>query len=325
VALVIAGIAVVVFLIVWAVSGVRVVRPFERGIVERAGRYTATVDPGLHMMIPLVDTVRMVDTREQVLEVAATDVVTKDNVATAVDAAVFYAPTDAEKLVYSVANFTTALDTLAESRLRSVVGDLLLDEAMASRNTIGRALLDDLGEATDAWGVQVSRVEVQRFEPPAEIIAAMQELTRAERRRAALLTEADGERQAAIARAEGERQAKILEAEAEREALALKAEGDAAALRTTADGERYRREVQAAGQAEAIRLVYEAIHDGHATPDVLAGAHIEALRELATGSGTTVVMPCDGAALASALSGLRAGSAATAPHANDLPPPPCPG
>src|SRR5262245_61530131 len=98
VALVIVGIAVVVFLIVWTVSGVRVVRPFERGIVERAGRYRTTVDPGLHMLIPLVDTVRMVDTREQVLGVAAKDVMTKDHVATAVDATVFYAPTDAEKL-----------------------------------------------------------------------------------------------------------------------------------------------------------------------------------------------------------------------------------
>ncbi len=240
-ALVIVGIAVVVLLVVWVVSAVRVVRPYERGVVERVGRYRSTLSPGLRMMMPLVDTVRMVDMREQVLEVPAQDVITKDNVTAGVDAAVFYAPTDPEKLVYSVANFTMALGALTQAGLRSTLADLPLDDALTGHEAIGKVLRDSLDEATATWGVQVRRVEIQRLDPPAEVIAAMQEQTTAERRRMALVTEADGERQAAIARAEGEHQARIFEAEAEREARALRAEGEAAAMRTMADAERYRR------------------------------------------------------------------------------------
>ena len=322
-ALVIVGIALAVLLVVWAVSGVRVVRPFERGVVERVGKYRSTVNPGLRMTIPLVDTVRMVDMREQVLDVTAPDVITKDNVTAGVDAAVFYAPTDPEKLVYSVANFTMALSKLTQTGLRTAVGDMQLDDALTAREVLGLHLRETLDEATDSWGVEVRRVEIQRFEPPPDLVAAMHEQVRAERLRVANVTQADGDRQASIARAEGERQARIFEAEADREARALRAEGDAAAMRTMADAERYRHEVAAAAQAVAIKLVYEAIHEGGATPEVLAATYIEALREMSSGPGTTVVMPGEGTSLTSALAGI----ASLFPRrsaANGLPPLPPP-
>jgi regulator of protease activity HflC (stomatin/prohibitin superfamily) len=329
-ALVIVGIAVAVLLVVWVVSAVRVVRPYERGVVERVGRYRSTLSPGLRMMMPLVDTVRMVDMREQVLVVAALDVITKDNVTAGVDAAVFYAPTDPEKLVYSVANFTLALGALTQAGLRSALADLPLDDALTGQGAIGTILRTSLDEATVTWGVQVRRVEIQRVEPPAEVIAAMQEQTTAERRRMALVTEADGERQAAIARAEGEHQARIFEAEAEREARALRAQGEAAAMRTMADAERYRHEVASAGQATAIKAIDEALRDGQATTEVLAVRYIEALRELSTSPSTKIVVPGDPRSLMSALAGLAelfpAASAATGIRAAcaPLPPPPSP-
>ena len=148
-ALVIVGIAVAVLLVVWVVSAVRVVRPYERGVVERVGRYRSTLSPGLRVMMPLVDTVRMVDMREQVLEVAALDVITKDNVTAGMDAAVFYAPTDPEKLVYGVANFTLALGALTQAGLRSALADLPLDDALAGQEAIGRILRSSLDDA--AW------------------------------------------------------------------------------------------------------------------------------------------------------------------------------
>jgi regulator of protease activity HflC (stomatin/prohibitin superfamily) len=324
-ALVIVGIAVVVLLVVWVVSAVRVVRPYERGVVERVGRYRSTLSPGLRMMMPLVDTVRMVDMREQVLEVAAQDVITKDNVTAGIDAAVFYAPTDPEKLVYSVANFTMALGALTQAGLRHALADLPLDDALTGHEVIGKVLRDALDDTTATWGVQVRRVEIQRVDPPADVIAAMQEQTTAERRRLALVTEADGERQAAIARAEGQRQARIFEAEAEREARALRAEGEAAAMRTMADAERYRDEVASSGQATAIKVIDEALRDGRATPEVLAVRYIDALREMATSPSTKIVLPGDGRSLMSALAGLTelfpAAPAVNRATCGPLPPP----
>jgi regulator of protease activity HflC (stomatin/prohibitin superfamily) len=304
VALVIVGIALFVLLVVWLVSGVRLVRPYERGVVERVGKYRGTVNPGLRITIPLIDTVRMVDMREQVLEVPAQEVITKDNVTATVDAAVFYAPTDPEKLVYNVANFTMALGKLTQTNLRNIVGDLQLDEALTGREVIGDGLRLSLDEATDEWGVRVKRVEVQRIDPPAEILTAMHEQTRSERSRKALVTIADGERQAAIARAEGERQARIFEAEADKEARALRAEGDAAALRTMAEAERYQQELVASARASAIKVVYEAIHESKATPEVLAVTYIDALREISDGQATSIFLPSDSRSVMGSLAGI---------------------
>jgi regulator of protease activity HflC (stomatin/prohibitin superfamily) len=270
VALVIVSIGVLVVLALWILGGVRVVRPFERGVVERFGRFRRTAEPGLRAMRPIVDTMHMVDMREQVLELTSTHVMTKDCVAVDVDAAVFYAPVQPQALLYGVADFRQALTTLAHTAVRTAIGELPVDEALTARGDIGLRLRTILDDASRAWGVEVHRAEVPRVEAPADLVAAMVEEARAERVRDTLVAEAEGERQSTIARAEGERRA-----------AELRAEGERAARRTTAEAD-----------AEAIRILYRAIRDCGVRPDEVAARSVEVLRELAaSGAALTVVLP----------------------------------
>jgi regulator of protease activity HflC (stomatin/prohibitin superfamily) len=246
-------VAIFVLLLVWVLLGVRIVRPFERGVVERLGRYKQTVDPGLRLIVPLIDKVRIVDMREQVVDVPPQEVITKDNVVVSVDAVVYYEPTDPQRLVYNVANFMLAITKLAQTNLRNLIGDMQLDEALTSRDTINMHLREILDDATDAWGVRVKRVEIQRIDPPADVMNSMHEQMKAERQRRAAVTTADGDRQAAITRADGERQAAILRAQANRESQVLTAQGEAEATRALADAERYRQEAVARGQVRVRR------------------------------------------------------------------------
>ena len=233
--------AVVAFLlIVYVASTVRIVRPYQRGVVERLGRYHATVDPGLRMIIPFIDRIRIVDMREQVVDVPPQEVITSDNVVVSVDAVVYYEPTDPQRLIYNVANFILAVTKLAQTNLRNLIGDLQLDEALTSRDSINASLRAILDDATDTWGVRVKRVEIQRIDPPSDVMASMHEQMKAERTRRALVTQAEGDRQAAITRAEGERQAAILRAEAVKQQQILEAEGQAEAVRALADADRFR-------------------------------------------------------------------------------------
>jgi regulator of protease activity HflC (stomatin/prohibitin superfamily) len=214
------------FLFIYVASGVRIVRPYQRGLVEQLGKYKETVDPGLRIIIPFFQNVRLVDMREQVVDVPPQEVITKDNVVVSVDAVVYYEPTDPQRLVYNVGNFILAITKLAQTNLRNVVGDLQLDEALTSRDKINTALRQILDDATDKGGVRVVRVEIQRVDPPPDVMASMHEVMKAERNRRAIVTEAQGSREASITRAEGEKAAAI-----------LTAEGAAAATRMTADAE----------------------------------------------------------------------------------------
>lgn len=293
-----------VLLIVYVAASVRIVRPYQRGVIERLGRYHTTADPGLRLIIPFVDKIRLVDMREQVVDVPPQEVITSDNVVVSVDAVVYYEPTDPQRLIYNVANFILAVTKLAQTNLRNLVGDLQLDQALTSRDSINanlRAILDD---ATDTWGVRVKRVEIQRIDPPADVMMSMHEQMKAERTRRATVTEAEGTRQAAITRAEGERQAQILRAEAFRQQQILEAEGQAEAVRALAEAERFRQETTALGQAEATRQVYRAIHDGDPTPDLLAIKYFEALAQIANGTATKIFLPADTSSLLGALAGV---------------------
>jgi regulator of protease activity HflC (stomatin/prohibitin superfamily) len=309
---------IALFILLWAVSGIRIVRPYQRGIVERLGKYKETVDPGLRVIIPLVDTLRLVDMREQVVDVPPQEVITKDNVVVSVDAVVYYEPTDPQRLVYNVANFMLAVTKLAQTNLRNLVGDMQLDEALTSRDSINMHLRQILDDATDTWGVRVKRVEIQRIDPPPDVMHAMHEQMKAERTRRALVTQAEGDRQAAITRAEGERQAVILAAEAFKQQQILTAEGEAQATRARADAERYRNEATAAGEAEAVRLVYQAINTSGATPEVLTVKYLESLAKVADGQATKIFLPAD---TSSALGGLAAVAELFRGN-GDLPPPP---
>jgi regulator of protease activity HflC (stomatin/prohibitin superfamily) len=305
-ALVIVLAVIGVFLFIYVASGVRIVRPYQRGLVEQLGKYKETVDPGLRVIVPFFQNVRLVDMREQVVDVPPQEVITKDNVVVSVDAVVYYEPTDPQRLAYNVANFILAVTKLAQTNLRNLVGDMQLDEALTGRDSINLSLRQILDDATDKWGVRVVRVELQRIDPPPDVMHAMHEQMKAERTRRALVTQAEGDRTAAITRAEGERQAAILAAEGNRQMQILQAEGQAAATRSIADAERYRQEAIAAGQANATKLVYEAIHEGNPTPDLLAIKYLEALGQMANGQATKIIVPTEMSGIAGSLAGLGA-------------------
>ena len=306
-------------LLLLVLSGIKIIRPYERGLVERLGKYHATVEPGLRLIVPFLDRIVKVDMRESVVDVPPQEVITKDNVVVSVDAVVYYEATDPQRLVYNVVNFYLAMVKLAQTNLRNVVGDMQLDEALTSRDTINTQLRSILDDATDKWGSRVVRVEIQRIDPPADVMHAMHEQMKAERTRRAQVTQASGDREAAIARAEGQKQAAILEAEGRKTANVLDAEGEADATRARADAERFRQMTEALGEAEAIRTVYGALHEGRPTADILAVKYLEALSIMANGSATKIVVPVESAGLVGALAGigdvLRSGTDGKAPRA----------
>jgi regulator of protease activity HflC (stomatin/prohibitin superfamily) len=292
------------FLFVYVAAGVRIVKPYQRGIIERLGKYKETVDPGLRLIIPLVDTMRIVDMREQVVDVPPQEVITSDNVGVSVDAVIYYEPTDPQRLIYNVANFILAVTKLAQTNLRNVIGDLPLDESLTSRDKINIALREILDDATDKWGVRVVRVEIQRIDPPPDVMTAMHEQMKAERTRRAVVTEAQGRREASITTAEGAKAAAILEAEGSKAKSVLEAEGRAEAVRKFAEAEQYRQSAVAEGEASAIRSVYQAIHDGNPSNDLLAIKYLETLQKLGDGQATKIIVPTELGGLAGALAGV---------------------
>jgi regulator of protease activity HflC (stomatin/prohibitin superfamily) len=295
---------IVVVLFVYIASGVRIVRPYQRGVIEQLGRYKETVDPGLRLIYPFVQRIRTVDMREQVIDVPPQEVITQDNVTVSVDAVIYFEPTDPQRLLYNVGNFILAITKLAQTNLRNVVGEMSLDEAFTSRERVNAALRSILDDATDKWGVRVVRVEIQRIDPPADVMSAMHEQMRAERTRRAVVTEAEGARSAAITRAEGEKQSAILTAEGKREQDILNAEGEAKAVRTRAEAEQYRQQVVALGEAEAIRNVFEAIREAGADDRVIAIKYLAALQGIADGRATKIFIPSDMSALMGSLGGI---------------------
>lgn len=286
--------AVVAFLFFVVVAKcVRIVRPFQRGLVERLGKYHATTDPGMRLIFPFIDKILLVDMREQVVDVPPQEVITSDNVVVSVDAVIYYEATDPQRLAYNVANFQLAVTKLAQTNLRNVVGDIQLDDALTSRDTINAKLREILDDATDKWGTRVVRVEIQRIDPPPDIVQSMHQQMQAERTRRAVVTEAQGVREAAITRAEGEKQAAILEAQ-----------GQAEAIERLAQAERAREIAVAEGEAQAIRNVYDAIHAGNPTPDLLAIKYMEALQRVADGRATKIFLPAEMGGLFGAVGGL---------------------
>ena len=162
-------------------AALKIVSQFEKGLVERFGRFDRTVDPGLHLILPFIERIRRVDMREQVVDVPPQEVITKDNVVVTVDAVVYYQATDPVKLRYNVANFILAATKLAQTNLRNIIGDMDLDEALTSREPINTQLRQVLDEATDVWGTRVVRVEIQRIDPPPDVTEAMHRQMKAER------------------------------------------------------------------------------------------------------------------------------------------------
>jgi len=273
-------VVILVFLFLIALMGIKTIRPYERACVERLGKYQRTVPPGLNFIMPFLERLMKVDMREQVVDVPPQEVITKDNATVTVDAIIYYEVTDPVKVLYNVAQFRLATVKLAQTNLRNVVGDLSLDESLTSRERINSKLRDVLDEATDKWGARVTRVELQRIEPPEDVTQAMHRQMKAERERRAVVLEAEGFKTAAILRADGEKQAKILEAE-----------GHAAAIQKVAEAEKYRLLTVAEGEGQAVERVYGAIHKGNPTKDLITIKYLETLAKMADGKATKLFVP----------------------------------
>ena len=285
---------IALFVIVVAIAGIRIVSPYQKGVVERLGRYQRIAQSGLTLILPFLDSIQKVDMREQVVDVPPQEVITKDNVVVTVDAIVYFEATDPVKLVYNVADFYQAATKLAQTNLRNVIGEMELDSALTSREHINTKLREVLDDATDKWGVRVVRVEIKRIDPPADVTQAMHRQMKAEREKRASILEAEGARQSAILAAEGSRQAAI-----------LAAEGQAEAVRRVADAERYKLEVEAAGQSNAITTVYNAITAAKPDDKLIAIQYLEALKVMANGSSTKIFLPYEASGVLGALGGIK--------------------
>ena len=273
-------IAIVVFII--AAKGIRIIRPWEKGLIERLGRYQRTADSGLTIITPYLERMIKVDMREQVVDVPPQGVITKDNVVVEVDAVVYYEVTDPIKVTYNVADFFRAATKLAQTNLRNLIGDLALDESLTSRELINTKLREILDTATDKWGTKVTRVELQRIEPPEDVTNAMHRQMKAERERRAMILEAEGQKRSAI----------------------LKAEGKAEAIKKVADADRYQKLTVAKGEAEAIQTVFGAIHEGRPTNDLIAIKYLESLQKIADGKATKVFLPYEASAILGSIAGI---------------------
>ena len=289
----------ILFVLVTAVIGIRVVSPFQKGVVERLGRFLRVAPSGLTVIVPFLDRLTKVDMREQLVDVPPQEVITKDNVVVTVDAIVYFEATDPVKLIYNVVDFYSAATKLAQTNLRNVVGEMELDEALTSRDKINTRLREVLDDATDKWGVRVVRVEIKRIDPPADVMEAMHRQMKAER----------------------EKRAQILESEGLRTARILSAEGEAEAVRRVADAERYKREVEATGQANAITTVFGAINTSNPTDRVIAIQYIDALKAISNGVANKVFLPYEASALLGALGSIQEVFKQSPPgHAAPLPP-----
>lgn len=282
-----------IVLIVIVTTGTKIIRPYQKGLVERLGKYQRTADSGLTIILPFLEKIIKVDMREQVVDVPPQAVITKDNVAVEVDAVVYYEITDPVKVQYNISNFYLAATKLAQTNLRNLIGDLALDESLTSREKINTALRQVLDDATDKWGARVTRVELQRIEPPKDVTEAMHRQMKAERERRAVILEAEGTKTAAILKAEGQKQAQILQAE-----------GQAEAIKRVADADKYQKLTVAQGEAQAVEFVFSAIHKGNPTNDLIAIKYLEALQRIADGQATKIFLPLETSGILGSIGGI---------------------
>ena len=272
----------ILFLIVMVTikKGVQIVRPFEKGVIERLGKFSRMLSPGFHIIIPYVDHLIKVDIREIVLDVEPQEVITKDNVGVTVDAVIYYLVIDPAKVLYKVGDFREAASKLAQTSLRNVIGELSLDACLTSREVINGKLKVILDNATDPWGVRVGRVELKRIDPPQDINEAMGRQMKAERDRRAIILESEGTRDSKINIAEGQKRSDI-----------LKAEGEAQAKVKIAEAQKKEKILLAEGESRAIENVFKSIHKGDPTNDLLSYRYLQTLEKMADGKATKIVIP----------------------------------
>ena len=281
---------IAVILLVLIVTNIQIVPQARAYVIERLGTYSTTWKTGLHVKIPLVDRIAVkVNLMEQVVDFPPQPVITKDNVRMQIDTVVFYQITDCKLFAYGHANPMAAIENLTSTTLRNIIGELELDGTLTSRDIINTKMRSILDEATDPWGIKVTRVELKNIIPPKEIQDAMEKQMKAERERREAILKAEGERNSAILVAEGRKQSMILEAEAEKQAAILKAEAHREATIREAEGE-----------AEAILKVQEAnaagikmINEAAPTESVIALKSLEAFAKAADGKATKIIIPSE--------------------------------
>jgi regulator of protease activity HflC (stomatin/prohibitin superfamily) len=246
---------------------VRIIPQARAAVVERLGRYSRTLSPGLALVVPFIDRIRpMIDLREQVVSFPPQPVITEDNLVVSIDSVIYFQVTDPKSATYEIANYIQAIEQLTVTTLRNVIGGLALEKTLTSRDEINDRLRGVLDEATGKWGIRVNRVELKAIDPPASIQDSMEKQMRADREKRATILQAEGQKQSAILTAEGEKTAAILRAEGQRESAILNAEG----------------------QAKAIDTVFRAIHEGRPDPQLLAYQYLQMLPQIAQGDSNKV-------------------------------------
>jgi regulator of protease activity HflC (stomatin/prohibitin superfamily) len=272
---------IVLFVLVLLARTIRVIPQARAGVVERFGRYSRTLTPGLAIVIPFIDRVKpLLDLREQAVAFDPQPVITEDNLVVNIDSVIYFQVTDPKAATYEIANPVNAIDLLTVTTLRNVIGGMTLEQTLTSRDAINDQLRGILDDATGKWGIRVHRVELKAVDPPPSVKDAMEKQMRADREKRAAVLQAEGVKQAQILQAEGEKQAAILKAEGQKQAAILSAEG----------------------QAKAIGTVFEAIHEGNPDPQLLAYQYLQVLPQIAQGDANKVwVIPSE---LTQALGGI---------------------
>ena len=265
-AVLIVAVVIVALVAAMVTRTVRIVPQARARNVERFGRYRKTLEPGMNFIIPFVDRVKpSIDLREQVVAFKGQPVITEDNLVVHIDTVLFFQVTDPRAADYEIVNYIQAIEQITATMLRSVIGNMDLEETLTSRDKINTMLRGVLDDASGKWGLRVTRVEIKAIDPPKSVIDAMEKQMRAEREKRAAILTAEGVRQSKILTAEGEKQSQILRAEGDRQGQILRSEG----------------------QAQAIGTVFQAVHDGDASPQVLAYQYLQTLPQLAQAEGNT--------------------------------------
>jgi len=272
---------IALFVLIVLAKTVRVIPQARAGVVERLGRYSRTLTPGLTLVVPFIDRVKpLLDLREQAVSFEPQPVITQDNLVVSIDTVIYFQITDPKSATYEIANPVNAIDLLTVTTLRNVIGGMTLEQTLTSRETINDQLRGILDEATGKWGIRVHRVELKSVDPPPSIKDTMEKQMRADREKRAAILQAEGVKQSQILTAEGEKQSAILKAEGQKQAAILAAQG----------------------QSEAIETVFKAIHDGDPDPKLLAYQYLQVLPQIAQGDSNKIwVIPSE---LTSALSGV---------------------
>ncbi|MFZ1878998.1 MAG: SPFH domain-containing protein [Gaiellaceae bacterium] len=271
-ALIVLGV-IALFVLVLLAKTVRVIPQARAGVVERFGRYSRTLTPGLTIVIPFIDRVRpLLDLREQAVSFEPQPVITEDNLVVNIDTVIYFQVTDPKSATYEIANPVNAIDLLTVTTLRNVIGGMTLEQTLTSRETINDQLRGILDDATGKWGIRVHRVELKSVDPPPSIKDTMEKQMRADREKRAAILQAEGIKQAQILTAEGEKQSAILKAEGQKQAAILASEG----------------------QSKAIETVFAAIHAGNPDPQLLAYQYLQVLPQIAQGDANKLwVIPSE--------------------------------